>query len=236
MDNPGDLPVSARAAQLRAYRSQLLNALEGVPPTHAVLRAFSDTLHETGIPIEEALLFLDAMEADLHTSRYPDYAALYGYMRGSACAVGLMMLRVLEVSVDEETERGAMALGEAMQLTNFLRDVGEDARRGRIYLPLEDLRTFGVSEEEILEHRLTDRFVALLRMEIERARGIYRKADPAIERLPRPVRRAVKLARLMYAAILDRIEENGYDVFTRRARTTRWQKARTLAAALLGRV
>jgi 15-cis-phytoene synthase len=111
-----------------------------------------------------------------------------------------------------------------MQLTNFLRDIAEDAARGRIYLPIEDLESFGVSEEEILAGMVTDRFIRLMKFEIERARALYRIADAGIPYLPSEARLAVTIARVLYARILNRIESIGYDVFQARARTTRSEK------------
>lgn len=238
VDNPGLLTSDERRARLDAYRNDLLAAWQGRRPESPVLRAFADTLCETGIDIAEPLCFLDAMAMDLTIDRYPTYADLERYMRGSAAAVGLMMLPVLGVPESPEVRRAAMALGEAMQMTNFLRDVGEDARRGRIYLPLEDLKRFGVSEAQILAGAIDEGFVALMRYEIERARVLYLEADSGIPAIPGPMRSAVLLARELYARILDRIERRGYDVFSGRARTTRSEKvfaACRLAAARLAR-
>jgi phytoene synthase len=186
------------------------------------------------MPVEEPLLFLDSMEQDLSVSRYRTFADLRGYMRGSASAVGLMMLAVMEAELSERTIGGAKAMGEAMQLTNFLRDVGEDARRGRIYLPLEDLDSFGVPEDEILTARCSPGFVRLMQFEIERARSLYRLADDGIERLPRHAQWPVRLASALYARILDRIERHNYDVFRARARTSPIEKV--MVAARLWRV
>jgi phytoene synthase len=110
-----------------------------------------------------------------------------------------------------------VALGRAMQLTNILRDVGEDARMGRIYLPAEDIERFGYSEEKLLRGVIDAQFVALMRFEIARVRQMYRAAAPGIALLARESRYTVRLALALYGRILDAIEANGYDVFTRRA-------------------
>lgn len=229
VDNPEGALGEELAARLSGYRSEFLLGLEGVRPDEPVLRAFCDTALEIDLGPAEPLRFLDAMMQDLVTTRYPTYDDLRAYMRGSAASVGLMMCKVLGAGDDEETRAGAIALGEAMQLTNFLRDVGEDLGRGRIYLPLEDLETFGVREDELALSLVTPRFVELMRFESARARALYAKADPAIELLPESVRMAVRLGRALYARILDRIEDNGFDVFSRRARTSTLEKVAVAA-------
>lgn len=135
-----------------------------------------------------------------------------------------MMLAMLGASVDDEVRAAAIALGEAMQLTNFLRDVGEDMRRGRIYIPQEDLGAFEVSEAEIQLGVVSERWRRLAQFEIDRARALYARADAGIDFLPAQCRYAVRMARVLYSRILDRIEANQYDVFSRRARTSRFEK------------
>lgn len=224
VDNPNQISIKDSRKQLQDYRSQLLRGLDGVCPDHPVLRAFCDVIHDTGMPLEEPLVFLDAMEQDLDVARYATYADLRQYMRGSAAAVGVMMCWVMGASTKPEVLEGAEALGEAMQLTNFLRDVGEDADRGRIYLPKEDMDQFGVNEGDILSKRSSPALTELLRFQIERARQLYAKADRSIPMLPPTAQKPVRLARVLYSRILDRIEANQFDVLTRRARTSRTEK------------
>jgi phytoene synthase len=234
VDNPGTVSVERQRRMLREYRSQLLRGLDGVCPDHAVLRAFCDVVREVDMPLEEPLLFLDAMEQDLTVTRYPTYESLQGYMRGSASAVGMMMCSVLGAGQNPRMLHAARALGEAMQLTNFLRDVGEDAERGRIYLPQEDLESFGVEEREILEGVLSDRFTNLMKFEIGRAHALYEVADTGIPMLPSQGQKAVRLARVLYSMILDRIEEKDYDVFGHRARTSKAEKLGVATRVMLG--
>lgn len=191
------------------------------------MRAFCDVVRETSMPLDEPLYFLDSMEQDLSIGRYDTYQELRGYMRGSAAAVGLMMCHILGAPKTSRVERSAYALGEAMQLTNFLRDVGEDARRGRIYLPLEDLATFSVKEEDVLAGRVTEEFKTLMRFELARARAHYKEADAGIPLLPADTQKPVLLARILYSKILDKIEDRGLDVFSGRARTGKVEKLRT---------
>lgn len=224
VDDAGLPDADSRARSLDAYRSEFLLGLSGTRPLRPVLRAFCDLAQAVCIPPEEPLQFLDAMAMDLTIKRYATYEALRKYMAGSAAVIGVMMCRVLETRFTERTLSGAMILGEAMQLTNFLRDVAEDAARGRIYLPQEDLDRFGVREEDILGSQLSDGFVELMRFEIERARALYRDSDPGIGDLPLRARRSVGIARILYSRILDRIEELDYNVFENRARTSNFEK------------
>jgi phytoene synthase len=157
---------------------------------------------------------------DTRVFRYPTFSDLETYTFGSAAVVGLMMCRVVGV-VDERADRHAEALGVAMQLSNFLRDVGEDWRRGRVYLPIEDLARFAYSERDLASGVVDERFVALMRFEIDRARGLYGVADEGMKYIPRGRRFPVVVARELYAAILDRIEAQNYDVFRRRAQVSR---------------
>lgn len=221
VDNPR-LPTVETEQRLVAYRQQLVEGVGGIRPDEPVLRAFADTMAEAGMGLEEPLLFLDAMKSDLTVTRYPTYSDLQGYMRGSASAVGAMMCTVLGLEMDADRTRGAHRLGEAMQLTNFLRDVGEDLDRGRVYLPEEDLERFGL--RDLASREVSGEFRELMKFEIARARSLYAEADREIDRLPDPFRRPVRLARTLYARILDRIESNGYDVFRKRARTSLAEK------------
>ncbi len=225
VDNPGDLSVDERRRLLKDWRDQMVRGLTGERPEHPVMRAFCDTVVECRLPIEEAHTFLDAMEQDLDESEYETFEDLCGYMRGSASAVGILMCHAMCARTDYDTIARAKALGEAMQLTNFLRDIREDLQeRGRVYLPKEDMRRFGVTRDDLERGVMTDAMKALIQFEIERARDLYRMSDFGIYKLPRRMRKAVLMARILYSDILGRIEAQDYDVFSKRARTSRWQK------------
>jgi 15-cis-phytoene synthase len=232
VDNPGPKTPTQCAELLRAYRNELIHGQDGVRPSEPVLRAFCDVMRETQMSLEEPLLFLEAMEQDLVQDRYATYVDLEKYMRGSAAAVGIMMCRVLGTPQCDKVHEAACSLGNAMQLTNFLRDVGEDARRGRIYLPQEDLARFNVHESEVLVGLMSSRFKSLMEFEIDRARSLYQKADEGIPLLPGQGQLAVRLARVLYSKILDQIEANKFDVFRIRARTSGLDKALTLVRIL----
>lgn len=221
VDRPEGTLDQARA-QLRAYRARWKDALVH-GSDDPVLRAVSVVWKTYGLAEADGDCFLDAMEQDLTIDRYETYEDLRGYMDGSAMAVGRLMTGI--IGGEEGALPYANALGEAMQLTNFLRDIGEDWRdRSRVYLPQEDLRAFGVSDDDIAQGRVTDAFVALMQMEIRRARAVFAYADEGIPLLSKRGRFAVRAARVLYAGILDEIERQGYDVFTKRARVSAWRK------------
>jgi phytoene synthase len=154
-------------------------------------------------------------------------------MDGSAAVIGEMMLPILEPTSPAATPH-ARDLGDAFQLTNFLRDVDEDLDRDRVYLPLEDVHRFG-AEGALAHRRVTPGFIDLMRFEIERCRRLYASADLGLAMLPPASARCVGAARVLYSRILDRIEAAGYDVFTSRARVPTWQKAATVARVALTR-
>lgn len=174
------------------------------------------------------MAFLDAMAMDLTRTRYQTFEDLTTYTYGSASVVGLMMCHVVGIS-DPAALRPAHDLGLAMQLTNFWRDIGEDWRvRGRIYLPQEDMARFGYTEAMLAQSVVNEQFVALMQFQIARARAYYACADEGIPYIMPECRLPVKLARILYSRILDKIEANGYDVFRRRARTSGMEKAAVL--------
>lgn len=232
--NQSKANVDVRIQKLRKYRNEYLRGMDGVSPSLSVLRAFCDVAHEVALPVEEPLRFLDAMEQDVFVARYESYDDLRHYMRGSATSVGLMMCSLLEVSCEGQIRGAASALGEAMQLTNFLRDVGEDMRRGRIYLPLEDLRRFPGADVSISREEISPEFIDLMKFEIARTRSLYFEADLGIALLPANLRRSIRLGRILYSQILDRIEQRQFDVFTSRARTSVAEKFFTAVRVLSG--
>ncbi len=227
--------LEERTQKLTTYRHQLLLAMDGVRSEYPTLRALADSLNEVHADVSEALIFLDSMEMDLLKSRYVDYSELKSYMRGSAVAVGLMVCEMMGGPVTEGMYAGSFAMGEAMQLTNCLRDIKDDAAMGRIYVPEEDLKRFGVLEESMLSSKITPEFRAMMRFEIERARGLYSEVDELLHHLPPYARKTARLGRVLYSRILDHIERLDYDVFSSRARTGRVEKLLMLAGVAFGR-
>jgi phytoene synthase len=192
-----------------------------------VLLAWREMLKKYRIRQELPLELMRGVVQDTHVKRYESWRELYVYCFRVASTVGLMSSEIFGYEKPETLEY-AEALGIAMQLTNILRDIQEDAAMNRIYLPQEDLRTFNVSEEQILAGRVDDSFIALMRFEIERARRYYRRAELGIPLLEKDARFCVLLAARIYAAILNEIERQNYDVFAARAHTTKFQKIRAI--------
>lgn len=180
------------------------------------------------IPSAYADAFLSAMQQDITHTRYATYEDLKAYMYGSAAAVGLMMTYVIGFSRPEAVVY-AEKLGYAMQLTNFLRDIGEDFKtRGRIYLPQDELHEFGLSDEDIRKQVVDERFVGWMKRQIARADALYEEANQGIPLLHRKGRRAVQAGSDLYRMILRKIEQQGYDVYKQRARTAWWEKLKCL--------
>lgn len=188
-----------------------------------VLIAWRDMLKTYRIRQELALELMRGVLMDTHIKRYETFDELYVYCFRVASTVGLMSSEIFGYEKPETLEY-AEALGIAMQLTNILRDVREDAAMGRIYLPQEDLRRFKVSEEQIFAGKVDANFVELMKFQIARAREYYAKAEKGIPLLEKDARFTVLLAARIYARILNEIERQNYDVFTRRAHTSKAQK------------
>ncbi len=231
VDEVGPAPAAQRADTLAAFADRFFRDLERGRSDDPVLRAVVHTVRAYSIDGDLFRRFLGSMELDLCVDRYQTWSDLCRYMDGSACVIGEMMLPILEPTSDAAVPH-ARDLGLAFQLTNFLRDVGEDLDRGRIYLPQADLERFGASPTD---RRVSPAWRELMRFEIDRARTLYRSADLGIAALPERSARSIRAARVLYSEILDRIERNDYDVFSTRARVPLARKLAVAASATLPR-
>lgn len=185
-----------------------------------VLRLAAQTWHEYNIPYDYSLSFLDAMLMDTWKTDYADYADLEGYMYGSASVIGLMMSHLVGFR-DVGTLEHAKALGNAMQLTNFLRDIDEDFQtRGRVYLPRDEMERFGITRDDIAGRRFSSAFREFMRFQVARADGLYEFADKGIIQLEPEGRFAVAMASTLYHAILRKLEQQDLNPFARRASTS----------------
>lgn len=228
VDNPGSQGLEEQHTALDNFENETISAITGAGTSNPVLHAFSNTVRARNIELETITDFMKSMKMDTHVFRYRTYKDLEVYTYGSAAVVGLMMCRAIGVE-DEAADRHAEALGVAMQLSNFLRDMKEDLERGRIYIPLEDLERFDYTEKDLEAGTVDDRFVRLMKFEIARARKLYEFGDEGMRYIPRGRRYPVMVARELYAAILGRIEAQNYDVFSQRAETSRTYKLRIAA-------
>ncbi len=205
-------------------------------PTEPSTRAALDTAARYHLSPKLFEDFLGSMRMDLHTTQYETFEDLQGYVHGSAAVIGLMVTPILgTVTSVEQAAPFAADLGVAFQLTNFIRDVGEDARLGRIYLPQESLARFGVNRESLIRGVVDDPIRQLLAFEIDRTRGIYRRAEPGIAMLAPRARHCVRTAFDLYSKILERIEDSDYQIFDSRIRVSRLSRLR-LAATAVGRM
>jgi phytoene synthase len=230
VDDLGDAPVAARSEALQEYGERFQNDLAAGASDDDVLAAVVDTVVRYDIDTECFERFLHSMTMDLTVTQYESFPALMEYMDGSAAVIGEMMMPVLGATAAAAREP-ARDLGIAFQLTNFLRDVGEDLDRGRVYLPQTDLERFAADPAA---RRVTPEWRALMQFEIERTRHIYTAADEGLTYLPSRSARCITAARVLYSEILVEIERNDYDVFTRRASVSTARKASVAAGALIG--
>ena len=222
----GGLSPEARvkaAERLAGWRAELAATYEGTPSTQqgTELKRY---LQDFKLPRARFEELIDGVEMDLHRERYETFPALVEYCRRVASAVGLICLEIFGYR-DQRSKAYAANLGLALQLTNIIRDVSADIRRGRIYLPAEDLTRFGVSEDDLRQGRLTPQVVELLRFECDRAHGYYRRAAGELPRQDAGSLLAAEIMGAIYFEILRSIERKGYDVFTERIRVPRPRRA-----------
>lgn len=234
--------VRQRDASLRQKLSEWESRLEQVwagYPQDALDLALADTVRNyPGLRIDPFRDMIQGMLMDVDRARYETFDELYLYCYRVAGTVGLMALPILGVDPEHckseaEAVESALALGIALQLTNILRDVGEDALRGRVYLPQEEMRYFGYTEDELFASVVNDRYQELIKFQIARVRAYYRTAECGIAKLHPSARLPIRASLDMYRQILDAIEENDFDNFHRRAYVSKLKKALTLPVSCL---
>ena len=222
-DDIVDVATSPVEPTLTEWRKRVLAAQPARNDLVAV--AWTDTRTRYGIPQRYAEQLIDGVARDLHQTRYTTFPDLATYAYGVASTVGLMSMHITGFSGPEAIPY-AVKLGVALQLTNILRDVGEDWQNGRVYLPQDELEAFGLTEADLASGRMDDRWQAFLRFQIDRNRQLYAEAWPGIALLDPDGKLAIAAAARFYEAILDDIEANDYDVFKRRAHVSAWGKLR----------
>ncbi len=232
-DDLSDEPGANRAAMER-WGAEMEDALEGRFSGHPVWPAFHYTVRRFGIPHEYLRDMVAGVASDLDPRRMETFEELYRYCYQVASVVGLTIIHIFGFDTPSALPL-AEKCGVAFQLTNILRDIREDAERGRIYLPAEDLRLFGVPANDLRSGNRTDAVLQLMRFEAARARHYYEDSRPLLE-LIHPRSRPSLLALIsIYSRLLDRIEQKNYDVFTRRVRLSAIEKSWILVRALMGR-
>lgn len=220
-DDIVDTPDGDAEAALIAWRREALAPRPA--PGNLVAIAWADTRARYHIPQRYAEQLIDGVGRDLHPRRYRTFEEVTRYAYGVASTVGLMSMHIIGFA-GQQAIPYAIKLGVALQLTNILRDIGEDWHAGRLYLPGDEMATYGVTEADLERGQVDDRWRALLRFQIARNRRLYAEARPGIALLHHDGRFAVAAASNFYRAILADIEAHDYDVFHRRAHVSAWGK------------
>jgi 15-cis-phytoene synthase len=230
-DDLSDEPGATQAA-IERWRGELSEALQGRFSDHPVWPAFHHTVRRFGIPHEYFYSMIDGVSSDLEPHRIETFDELYRYCYQVASVVGLTIIHIFGFDT-----RSALPLAEkcgvAFQLTNILRDIREDAERGRIYLPAEDLRRFGVPESDLRAGKRNDAFLKLMQFEAARARSYYVESAPLLDLIHPRSRPSLWALISIYSRLLERIEARNYDVFAHRVRLPLWEKSWIVVRALV---
>lgn len=229
-DLASTLTDEEKAVALKTWGDEVLSGLTSGESNDQVGRALIDTVNRFAIPHEHFIAFLHSMTMDLTITEYANYEALMEYVYGSAAVIGLEMVPILG-ALSPAAYAPAEKLGVAFQLANFIRDVGEDLDRGRVYLPQDELAQFGVDREMLEARKLTPEIVAALKFQIERVRQLQREAAPGILQLEAVSRPCIEAASELYCGIVDEVEAIGYDIFNKRAKTSTARRLRVASKA-----
>lgn len=231
-DLASTLTPEEKALELKNWGATVIADLRKGESKDLIGIALVDTVKKFDIPLSYFEAFMKSMEMDLTVTRYQTYDDLMEYVYGSAVVIGLEMLPILGYK-DERAIEAATALGTAFQLANFIRDIGEDIDRGRIYMPLDDLAKFGVSEAMLLKREMTPEITEAIKFQINRVRALQARADEGIQYLDSISRPCIRAASELYCGIVDEVEANNYDIFAHRATTSTTRRLRVAALAYI---
>ena len=234
-DLSSTLTIPEKAEVLKVWGEKVLEDIRLGRSDDHVGRALVDTVQRFNIPIEQFEAFLHSMTMDLAVTEYQSYDDLMEYVYGSAAVIGLQMVPILGAS-DPKAYEAAQKLGIAFQLANFIRDVSEDLDRGRIYLPLDDLKTAGVSKEMLAAKKLTPEIKQALQYQIERVRLLQREAAEGITLLDPVSQPCINAASELYCGIVDEVEKINYEIFTHRAKTSTWRRLKVALPAYVAAI
>jgi len=227
--------IPSRSVNLRSIEEKIESVYRDTQLSDSSLLAFKETVNKYNIPRRYFDELIQGMYMDLNKSRYENFDELYTYCYRVAGVVGSIMLKIFG-SHHQEAERYAIDLGIAMQLTNILRDIKEDFKRGRIYLPKDEMERFNMSENHISEEKVDESFIALLKCQIGRARDYYNSSAKGIKMINSMMSRfVVCIMKDIYAGILTSIENNGYDIFSHRAHVDTGKKLCGALKVVIGR-
>ena len=226
-DLSSTLSPTEKSDVLRRWSDQLLQDIANGRSHDHIGRALVDTVQRFNVPISYFEAFLHSMAMDLTVTRYERYEDLMEYVYGSAAVIGLQMVHVLGTVKDKKSDAliPAEKLGIAFQLANFIRDVGEDLDRGRVYLPLQELKQYGVSREMLEKRVLSPQIIEALKFQIARVKTLQQEANAGIELLSPDSRPCIRAASELYCGIVDEVEKIDYNVFEKRAKTSTFRRA-----------
>lgn len=210
--------------KLRKWRIELERALLHGSSEYSLLNKLGEIIKQFNIPIEPFFELIYGMEMDLRQKRYFSFDDLSKYCYYAASTVGLMCIEIFGYK-NKSARDYAINLGLALQLTNILRDVKTDANNGRIYLPQEDLERFGYSENDLISNRYNEQFVSLMKYEAERAKSLFNKADSSLAFEDKPSMFAARAMEHIYSKLLIKLEEENFDVFSKRIKVGKFEKA-----------
>jgi len=240
----GDLPSAQKLTALAGVRKDI-EEMATLAPTSAPLRrsaalgddavlvALADATHRYELPLDEFDLLIQGCEMDVNGARYNTFDDLVGYCRRVAGSIGKLSLAIFGTRYAESAGPRAEALGVALQVTNILRDVVEDRGMGRVYLPLDDLARFGVTEEDLRAGHRNEAFLKLMRFEADRARAYYNESQLLLDLIHPRSRPSLWALVSIYSGLLERIKHSNYDVFTRRVRLSSLEKSWIVVRALV---
>jgi 15-cis-phytoene synthase len=231
-DLASTLSDTEKAASLQNWGSSVLSDIKAGRSHDHIGAALVDTVKRFNIPISYFEAFLKSMQMDLTITQYQSYEDLMEYVYGSAAVIGLQMLPILG-TLSDEAYVAAEKLGVAFQLANFIRDVGEDLDRGRIYLPLQELAKHGVTSQMLEERTLTPEIKSALKEQIARVRRLQAEAASGIKLLAPESRACIEAASELYCGIVDEVEKIDYEIFKKRAKTSTWRRVKVALPAYL---
>ena len=235
-DLASTLTDDEKANSLNQWGEGVISDIKSGKSDDVIGKALVDTVKRFDIPIQYFQAFLHSMAMDLTITEYQEYEDLQEYVYGSAAVIGLQMVSVLGIekgfSIDE-VNASAEKLGVAFQLANFIRDVGEDLDRGRVYLPIAELQAHGVTREMLERKVLTPQIKSALKEQIERVRKLQQESMVGINMLAKQSRACIQAASELYCGIVDEVEKIDYQIFSKRAKTSNWRRMKVAIPAYL---
>jgi phytoene synthase len=225
--------AASRRNELEQWSWRMLQDINRGESDDQIGMALVDTVKRFDIPIVYFEAFLHSMAMDLEVTEYANYESLMEYVYGSAAVIGLQMLPILgfDSAYKEESKSAAESLGIAFQLANFIRDIGEDLDRGRVYLPQDELKAFGVDKNMLEQRKVTDELRKAIEFQIERVRLLQSKATDGIKYLEKSSQPCIEAASELYCGIVDEVENINYQVFEKRAKTSTLRRVKVALPA-----